>query len=395
MKTRIGISASATLALLLFIAFFDNFTMIPMISPYAASLGSGTAVAGWIVSVFSVANMAGNVGAGWLLDRAGRRIPLIIAMVWAGFGVWMYGLVATPLGLMGARFFHGLGGAVVVPAIYTLAADLAPDHRRSAIMGRIGAMIGLAAIIGPMYSGIMRQVVGPTAVFNTVFIAMLIGAALAFTLPETLARRQKSAPSKQEAQERIGLGIIPFKVTSAAGFGIAFYQGALTLLLPLQLENLGYSASMSGGIFSLFAVVAVIMMMTIARTKREGLYARGYLAVAAGFAAMSLGSSLWMIGLGMAIYGLGFGLIYPTLNTQIANMYSAKERGRAYGVFNAFYSLGVVVGPPLVGWLAGYVNNFVIYGLMAVVAGVASFLLFQYRHVVEWNPSDTIRSVTI
>lgn len=46
MKTRLGISAGFTLAILLFIAFFDNFTMIPMISPYAASLGSGTIVAG-------------------------------------------------------------------------------------------------------------------------------------------------------------------------------------------------------------------------------------------------------------------------------------------------------------------------------------------------------------
>ena len=44
-----------------------------------------------------------------------------------------------------------------MPAIYTLAADLSPADKRSAVMGRIGAMIGLAAIVGPMYSGIVRQ----------------------------------------------------------------------------------------------------------------------------------------------------------------------------------------------------------------------------------------------
>lgn len=390
MKTRLGISAGFTLAILLFIAFFDNFTMIPMISPYAASLGSGTIVAGWIVSMFSIANMAGNIGAGWILDRFGRRMPLVIAMIWAGFGVWMYGIVTTPLGLMGARAFHGMGGAVVVPAIYTLAADLAPEDKRSAMMGRIGAMIGLAAIIGPMYSGIMRQAVGPTAVFNSVLVAMLIGAVLTLTLPETLNRAQDK-PSRSQAG-RVRLRTIPFQVTSAAGFGIAFYQGALTLLLPLQLEGMGLPAALSGSVFSLFAIVAVVAMVTVVRKWKQLVIARGYLFVALGFAALSLGSSLWVTALGMAIYGFGFGLIYPTLNTQIANMYSVHERGRAYGVFNAFYSLGVVAGPPVVGFLSGHMSEFVVYGILAAVAGIGSFLLFHYRRVVEVTGSDKIGS---
>lgn len=390
MKTRLGISAGVTLAILLFIAFFDNFTMIPMISPYAASLGSGTILAGWIVSVFSVANMAGNVGAGWILDRFGRRNPLAVAMLWAGLGVWLYGVATTPLGLMAARAFHGLGGAVVVPAIYTLAADLSPADKRSAVMGRIGAMIGLAAIVGPMYSGIVRQAAGPTAVFNSVLAAMLIGALLTLTLPETLSLAHEEKGPRRAAP--VKLRTIPFQVTSAAGFGIAFSQGALTLLLPLQMERLGYPAALSGSVFSLFAIVAVVAMVTVVRKWQHLVIARGYLAVALGFAALSLGSSIWLTALGMAVYGFGFGLIYPTLNAQIANMYSIHERGRAYGVFNAFYSLGVVVGPPIVGFLSGYTGELVVYALIAIVAGAGSFLLYHYRHVVEVTRSDKVGS---
>ena len=48
----------------------------------------------------------------------------------------------------------------------------------------------------------------------------------------------------------------------------------------------------------------------------------------------------------MALFGLGFGLLYPSLNTQVAAMFPADGRGRAYGIFNAFYTLGVVVAPP-------------------------------------------------
>lgn len=395
MKTRLGLSAAATLAILLFIAFFDNFTMIPMISPYAASLGSGTVMAGWIVAIFSVANMAGNVGAGWILDRWGRRLPLMIALIWAGVGVWMYGLAASPLGLMAARAFHGLGGAVVVPAIYTLAADVAPDNKRSAAMGRIGAMIGLAAIIGPMYSGIARQYWGPAAVFNTVLVAMLIGAALAYTLPETFSRIRRKESARSEPTRRVSYANVPFQVTSAAGFAIAFYQGALTLLLPLQLERLGYSAVRSGSVFTIFAIVAVIAMMFVYRWRRQGLIASGFLFVSLGFLALSLGSSIAHISIGMAVYGLGFGLIYPTLNTQIATMYRVDERGRAYGIFNAFYSFGVVLAPPLVGWISGFASHLLIYGAMSVLAAVGAFLLFHFRHVVEVRRSNDLPSTAV
>ena len=133
-------------------------------------------------------------------------------------------------------------------------------------------------------------------------------------------------------------------------------------------------------------------MVTVVRKWQHLVIARGYLAVALGFAALSLGSSIWLTALGMAVYGFGFGLIYPTLNAQIANMYSIHERGRAYGVFNAFYSLGVVVGPPIVGFLSGYTGELVVYALIAIVAGAGSFLLYHYRHVVEVTRSDKVGS---
>ena len=72
------LSTSATLTLILFMSFFDNFTQIPMIAPYAASLGAGAIMTGWIVSIYSVANTVGNIAAGVVLDKFGRRIPLAI-----------------------------------------------------------------------------------------------------------------------------------------------------------------------------------------------------------------------------------------------------------------------------------------------------------------------------
>src|SRR5690625_4916580 len=100
MARRWRLSASTALALLLFMGFFDNFTQIPMISPYAVSLGASAVMAGWIVGIYSLTNMVGNIGAGVILDRMGRRVPLAIGLAWAGLGLWLYGAVGTPWGLL-------------------------------------------------------------------------------------------------------------------------------------------------------------------------------------------------------------------------------------------------------------------------------------------------------
>ena len=95
------LSTSGTLTLILFMSFFDNFTQIPMIAPYAASLGAGALMTGWIVSIYSVTNTLGNIAAGVVLDKFGRRLPLVVGLLWAGLAVFLYGAAGTPRGALG------------------------------------------------------------------------------------------------------------------------------------------------------------------------------------------------------------------------------------------------------------------------------------------------------
>lgn len=394
MSTRWRLSAGATLALLLFVGFFDNFTQIPMISPYAVSLGAGTIMAGWIVGIYSFTNLLGNIGAGVILDRVGRRIPLAIGLAWAGLAVWLYGFVGTPLGLLGARAFHGLGGSVLEPAIFALAADTLPEDKRSQGMGRIGAMIGIAAIIGPMYSGIVRQVWGANVVFTSVAVFMVLAGLLALTLPETL--KQKDEKARPDSIGPSPFTAVPFRIATAAGFALAFNMGTLTLVLPLQMENLGFAASRSGSVFSLFGIVAVAIMLVAGRAgSRRSVLAAGFVTIAAAFTFLMFGSSFLTMAAGMAVYGLGFGLIYPSLNAQVASLYRVGQRGRAYGIFYAFYSLGIVIAPPLVGWLLTYMDFKVVYAAFALFAAVGSVFLYNYRHLLAKTARDTVSSAAV
>lgn len=390
------LSTSGTLTLILFMSFFDNFTQIPMIAPYAASLGAGALMTGWIVSIYSVTNTLGNIAAGVVLDKFGRRLPLVVGLLWAGLAVFLYGAAGTPRELLAIRAFHGLGGSIIVPAIFAMTADASATDQRGRNMARIGAMIGIAAITGPMVSGILRSAWGPNAVFITVFIVMALGAALALTLPETL-RNEKKRAAEDAGPSRISFAAPGFHMLNLAGFGTAAGMGALTYLIPLQLEQQGLSAARSSSVFSIYAIVAVIVMMTIGRRGyRLTTFAAGFLGMAAAFAVLSFGSSFGVAALGMAIFGLGFGMLYPTLNTQVAAMFPANGRGRAYGIFNAFYTMGVVVTPPAIGWAVPHTTTSVVFGVLAALALLGAAGLYGFRHLMDVNPEkDAARTAAV
>lgn len=383
------LSIATTLTIVLFTAFFDTFTQIPMISPYAESLGAGAVMTGWIVGIYSLTNSFGNIVAGIVLDKWGRRLPLAVGLAWAGLGVFLYGVASTPTELLGARAFHGLGGSILVPAIFAIAADTSTSGQTGRIMARIGAMIGIAAMVGPMVSGILRQVWGPQGVFITVFFVMASGALLALTLPETLKRRDESTqrPTGAASAAPVPLTAPAFQLVNLGAFGVSVGLGTLTYMIPLQLERQGFGAAQSSSVFSVFAIMAVIMMATVGRKGyRPTTFAAGFMSIAAAFAVLSVSPSFVVAGLGMACFGVGFGLLYPTLNTHIAALYPTEERGKAYGIFNFFYTMGIFVAPPVVGWASQFASSSAVYLMVSVAALAVAALLYARRTVMDVAP---------
>ncbi len=60
----------------IFVAFFDLFIQFPIVAPYAGSLGAAPALVGIIVAAYSATNLIGNLIAGLILDRWGRKGPV-------------------------------------------------------------------------------------------------------------------------------------------------------------------------------------------------------------------------------------------------------------------------------------------------------------------------------
>lgn len=74
----------------------------------------------------------------------------------------------------------------------------------------------------------------------------------------------------------------------------------------------------------------------------------------------------------MACYGVGFAFLFPSINLILINSTTTQERGKAYGYFYGFFSIGTVTGSSLLGWLnLGIQQGFALTGIILLLfAGV-------------------------
>ncbi len=384
--------------LLVFATFFDLFLQYPIAAPFAATLGAGPALVGLIVAAYSMANLGANLVAGTLLDRLGRGGPLLASVLLTALTVACYGLVHTPGQLLGLRLVHGVVVAVLAPGAFALVGDLAPPEQRGRLMGINGAMIALAAIIAPAVAGILQERAGYAAVF-LVDALVLTGAGIA------LLGFLKHIPRRRPAHDRepfatggwsglVRQEIGPFATILA--FAIAL--GIFVTHVPERLEFLGIAASVRGAAFSTYGILAALVMISPLPSRL--LRRAGLQASAGGLSLISIGllvaSAVWSVSpnalaqltlLGAAIFGIGFGLLFPTVTAEAARRSPPDLRGRAFGVFYALYSLGVVLGALASGWLTEFAGRasgwpLVVGGAVAALACVVPFLERRTREEV-------------
>lgn len=342
--------------LLTFIAFLDTFALLPTIGPYAAALGAGGLGMGLAVGAYSITDLMFNVVGGVALDRVGRRRLALIGFGLVAGAVLIYPLVESVPALIGARLLHGIGGGMLIPAIYTLIGDLSESGSRGRAMGRVGAVIGTAAVVAPGVAGAARARFGFTAVFVALAVVMLAGLLISFlTVKETL-----STSGREEARQlsiRSLLGIRSLQIACISVFGFSSGFGALSSFLPSQLEEAGFSPALSGGLFTLLAFVAAVLMLTrfsgrVDATGPKVPVMMGLPALAVALTIVGLTDQVSMVAVGMVIFGIGFGIVYPAVSGATALAAATPGRGRAFGVFSVCYSLGFVIGPPLAGYLS-------------------------------------------
>lgn len=367
-------------AIILF-TFLDLFTQLPVMSTFATALGASAMIAGFTVGMYSLTNTFGNVLAGVFTDRYGANFVLRAGLLLTSISLLLYNFVHDVQLLLIVRFLHGFLGGLIVPAAFTYMANQTKREKQGSQSAITGSFVGIAAIIGPAYSGIMASRTSVPFVFTTVAgLGILLFVLAVIFLPAQQVIRSKKKNSG--AKLTLNGGMIRAYL---GAFFLMFSQGALAYLLPQHVESLGYSSRLSGMLLSMFGVVAVAIFLMPTNKLFDRIPPVRSFAIGLGLMGISqllLSQSNEMLVLYavMSLYGLGFAFLFPSINTLLTQATPKEQRGRAYGIFYALFSAGTVVGSSGLGLLpVSFKHQFMVTGVALLTCVVGVVLTERHR----------------
>lgn len=400
----------AGLFLGLFFAALDQ-TVVGTAMPRIIGDLGGLAIMTWVTTAYMLTSTAIVPIAGKLADLYGRRSIYVAGLLIFMAASVLCGLARDMTHLIAARGLQGVGGGIMMPLSMTIVGDIFPPDERGKWQGLIGAVFGLASIVGPTiggwlvdyaswpwvffvnlplgllaaaaihiglkyekplkdravidYAGAASLVVATVALLlglnlgGTDYpwlswpIAALLGLSLAAWTIFIIVEKRVAEPILDLAlfQNRI------FFVTNLIGFLLGLGMFGAIIFLPLFLQGvLGASATGSGNamIPMMLAMVATSILAGrfAARLAFRDLFIAGMAVMAAGFyllATMTVHTTQLTATLYIVLLGLGMGLIMPTVTLAVQSAFPAEQRGVATSATQFFRSIGGTLGITLLG----------------------------------------------
>jgi MFS family permease len=345
----------------------------------------------WVRLVLTLPALFTAVGAplaGWLVDRAGRRVVLLSAMLLYGVSGSAGGAVSSIEALLVTRAGLGLAVGGLMTAATTLIADYFAGRRRKAVMGKQSVFMAGGGILFVILGGALSDISwrAPFGVYLAAFV-LLIPAYLHLHEPDLDDDNQE--PSGTPPADAPWLRIAPIFAVGFLGMA-AFYM--IPVQIPFYLRTLGVSSGLVVGV----AIATATLMSAVVGNFYEQIQSHlGYLGTLGallllfgiGYVLIGFAASLPGVVMGIAVGGLGMGLLMPTLNSWLGDLAPKRIRGTVLGGLTTCFFLGQFVSPLLIQPVIDALSvgsAFFFAGLfLAVLAVGAGILAYGQRHEME------------
>jgi len=121
----------------------------PAIPSIEKALHVGARDLSWIFSIYVLFNLVGISLMAKMSDAYGRRWIYILAVAIFGIGSLVVSLSHDTIMLLVGRAIQGFGASGIFPVASATIGDVFPVEKRGRALGLIGAVFGIAFILGP------------------------------------------------------------------------------------------------------------------------------------------------------------------------------------------------------------------------------------------------------
>ncbi|MBY0088626.1 MFS transporter [Brevibacillus sp. M2.1A] len=369
-----------------------NSMLIPVLPTMKTEMKLTSLQSSLLITAFSIAAGIVIPFAGYLSDRFGRKIVIIISLALYGLGGLLAGLAALWLdqpymAIMGGRVLQGIGAAGTAPIAMALVGDLFDGASESRALGLLETSNGMGKVLSPIFGSLLALIS-----WYMVFLAfpIICGVVLLMFLFLTKEKKQekKPLPVKQymhsiaQVFKQHGKWLVPaFFIGSICLFtlfGVLFYLSDL-LEEKYKIDGVikGFFLAIPLLVMSIAAYVTGIIIKKKLKLMRLFVIIGMFLLATSYILASFVQGAYVLIGI-LVIGSVGTGMILPCLNSMIVGAVQKTERGMITSLYSGVRFIGVAIGPPIFTWLLGISRTVMflsIAGLSLVFAVVAIFFL--------------------
>lgn len=436
-----------------FVAFLDGSVVNVALPAIVGDLGGGLAVQQWVVDAYMITLGSLMLLAGSLSDLFGRKRILLMGLVLFGITSVFCAIAPNAATLIFSRGLQGIAGALLVPSSLALIISSFAGVSQAKAIGTWTAWTGIAFVVGPLLGGFLVDVGSWRLIFAINIVPIVITVwLLAFLEKEDQPVRAKvdilgallgvaalggpvyalieqanygwSSPliylplavgciaagafllhERRTAQPMLPLflfGTRNFSVGNIATFAIYAGLAVSGFLITIFVQQVGgYSATASG--LALLPVTLIMFFLSSRFGLLAGIYgprpfmALGPIVAGIGFLTMLRMEetvNYWtQLFPGVMIFGLGLTMTVAPLTAAVLGSIGTTQAGIGSAVNNAvsriaglvaIAAVGIVIGDAIS--LASFRRGIIMISLLLFVGGIISALGIQ-------NPKNTDRDL--
>ena len=308
---------------------------------------------------------------GLLISRFGARMPLLAGHLLLAVTLLAPAFATDAVTLGIALFLFGLGNGLADVSMNAEAVEVERD-RGKAIMSSMHAFFSIGTALGAAYGWLVQTVqlavlpsfvIAAALAVGFAFVAMALlpkrGAEPDVTTSELLAVSRASGDSRPGKSTRT-VPISQIVLLALLAFVLMLAEGVASDWSALHaVDVLGESEATGAIAYGAFAVsmtVARFMVDFVVRRFGSVAVVRfGSLISAVGLGIVVVSPAFWVALVGWTVFALGVAGVVPQIFTAAGNLPVKKRAVVLSRIVSAGY-VGMLAGPAVVGWVAGFTD---------------------------------------